>query len=306
MKKVFSSHSDVCHKFNEQSQSEGRAGSIFFYDNKIYSYGYHYLLGEFISQDTILINDKGYSSSTAKHISILTQATRDKKQIYLSQIELNLVLNELESLYKSLLVARKPEKYYNSICWLSNNFNHNTNNLKGFYLENKYYEGFQFIPINGTKNWKQLTQEHKDKLSRINEIFSLAFVYSNSQKYLEKVERARELEETKAQREKEKREKQRAEQIENFNTYKGSRINWLEFDLLRISKCGEFVETSQAVKIPIKEAQRYYKLFKSGAKLVGERISQYTTISNENYLQIGCHKIEHSEANRIGELILNK
>jgi hypothetical protein len=303
MKQVFQNHSQVCHAFNLQNQQRGRAGSIFFEGNRIYSYGYHYLMGEFIDNETILINDKGYSNSTAKHISILGQATRDKKQIYLSHIELDLVLNELESLYKSLLVARKPERYYNSIVWLSNNFNHNTSNLKGFYLENKYYEGFQFIPINGTKNWKQLTKEHKEKLSRINEIFSLSVVYSNSQKYLEKVERAKELEATKQQRAKEKREKQRVEQIENFYSYKGSRINYLEFDLLRLSKCGEFVETSQAVRIPLKEAQRYFRLFKSGSKLVGEKIGQFTTISNDGFLKIGCHKIEHKEANRIGNLI---
>jgi hypothetical protein len=300
MKKAFKNHSDVCHKFNEQSQSEGRAGNIFFEGNKIYSYGYHYLLGEFISPNTILINNKGYSNSTSKHINILEQATRDKKQIEITRIELNLVLNELETLYKKLLNARKTLTYYfNSIIWLHNDFNINKNNLNGFYLAYNYSRGFQFIELS------KACKEQKEKLNRIEEIRNLAFEYSQSKEYLTKIERAKELDGTKAQREKEKREKQRAEQIENFYGYKGSRIYWGEFDLLRLSKCGEYLETSQAVKIPIKEAQRYFKLFSSGAKLIGEKISQYITISNDNFLQIGCHKIEHKEANRIGEIISN-
>lgn len=297
MKKVFQNHSQVCHAFNLQNQNEGRAGNIFFEGNKIYSYGYHYLMGEFINPQTILINDKGYSSSTTKHIYILRQATRDKRQIDVTRIELSLVLNELENLYKKLLKARKPQSYFNSVSRLHSHFNANKNNLNGFYIEHKYLSGFQFVELSKT------SKEHKEKLNRIEEIFNLAYEYSQSEKYLAKIERAKELEATKEQRQKEKREKQRAEQIENFYSYKGSRINWLEFDLLRLSKCGEYVETSQAVKIPIKEAQRYYRLFSSGAKLIGEKISQFTTISNDNYLQIGCHKIEHKEANRIGQLI---
>lgn len=300
MKKVFSNHSDVCHKFNEQSQSEGRAGNIFFEGNKIYSYGYHYLLAEFISHNTILINDKGYSNSTAKHINILKQATRDKKQIEITRIELNLVLNELETLYKKLLKARKTLTFYfNSIIWLHNDFNINKSNLGGFYIEPIFRGAFDFIELS------KASKEQKEKLNRIEEIRNLAFEYSQSKEYIAKVERAKELEETKEQRQREKRKEQIAEQIENFYIYKGNRVYWGEFDLLRLSKCGEYVETSQAVRIPIKEAQRYFKLFASGDKLIGEKISQYTTISNDKFLQIGCHKIEHKEANRVGELILN-
>ena len=297
MRQVFQNHSEVCHVFNLQNQQRGRAGNIFFEGNKIYSYGYHYCLGEFINNDTILINNKGYSNSTSKHIGILGQATRDKKQIYLKHIELDLVLNELESLYKSLMKARKPLYYRNSIEFLYSSFMNTSNNLGGFYYDRKFYHGFMFV------EFSNMTKEDKQKYNRLNEIRNLANDYASTETYKRKIERAKELEATKEQRAKEKREKQRKEQIENFYSYKGSRINYLEFDLLRVSKCGEFVETSQAVRIPIKEAQRYFRLFDSGAKLIGEKIGQFTTISNEGFLKIGCHKIEHKEANRIGNLI---
>jgi hypothetical protein len=63
MKKAFSNHSAVCHKFNEQSQNEGRAGNIFFDTDTIYSYGYHYVLGQFISPEIIVINIRDIQSA---------------------------------------------------------------------------------------------------------------------------------------------------------------------------------------------------------------------------------------------------
>ena len=47
MKKVFSSSTDVMHLFAQRSQQEARtsSGNVFYYNDKIYSYGHHYLLG---------------------------------------------------------------------------------------------------------------------------------------------------------------------------------------------------------------------------------------------------------------------
>ena len=83
MKTVFT-NSEIVHVFNEQNQNEGRTstGSMYFYNNKIYSYGSHYLLGHFIDNETILINDTGYSNTTSKHIYLLQDATRNRKQYF--------------------------------------------------------------------------------------------------------------------------------------------------------------------------------------------------------------------------------
>jgi len=75
MKTVFNSSSDVIHLFAQRSQDNARCSNVFFDKNKIYSYGYHYLLGEFISNnkgdEAIMINNLGYSSTTGKHIDQL-------------------------------------------------------------------------------------------------------------------------------------------------------------------------------------------------------------------------------------------
>lgn len=307
MKTVFSSHAGVCHAFNQQDQHQGRASRIFFYDTKIYSYGYHYLLGEFIEPGLILINDKGFSNSTSKHIYHLIDATRDKEQIFTTHSELNLVLNELERLYNKLLKARKPRQYYYDLMRLNNRFTHNTQRLGGFFVSNNLNSEFTLISL------YNLCKDHQEKLNRINDLVRLSDDYKKSETYQRKEKRAQELDAIKAEKEKEKRAKQEAlrklnleERIEKFYSHEISRPGFgLSYDLLRVSKCGQYVETSQEVKIPIDEAIRFYKLFKSSSKIVGQRIAQYTTLSNEGFLKIGCHKLQYDEVNKVGEQILN-
>ena len=102
MKKVFQNTSEVVHVFAQQTQSEGRnqSSSIYFRDNKIYSYGSHYLLGEFINNETIIINDFGYSVTTSKHIKELTNATSQYNQFYTSSIDINHVQNKINNQLK--------------------------------------------------------------------------------------------------------------------------------------------------------------------------------------------------------------
>jgi hypothetical protein len=73
MKKVFSSHNEVAHIWASQSQYEGRAGNIFFEDGVIYSYGYHFPVARFAPEygNIVLFTNKGYSSSTGKHKSLI-------------------------------------------------------------------------------------------------------------------------------------------------------------------------------------------------------------------------------------------
>ena len=292
MKKVFSSNSAVCHKFNEQSQSEGRAGSIFFYSDIIYSYGYHYVLGQFISPEIIVINDTGYSISTSKHIGILSSATRDKTQIFSMRAEPKRVSEQMYNALAKLAHARKPQIYISEIISLYEAFKDSCKLLGGVLKENRLNGAYSVSPID----------EPNEYINQIEQIY----------KGLNTDEQAEQLAQIKAndirqRKERAEREQQRkAEQKQRFYEYYTNYISGLDFYLLRLSKCGEFVETSQRVEIPIQEAQRYYKLLKSGVNMRGEKISQYTTKSNENYLQIGCHKIEHKEVNKIGELILNK
>jgi hypothetical protein len=291
MKKVFSSNPQLCHKFNEQSQYEGRASNMFFYGDTIYSYGRHYILGEFLTPDLIVINDVGYSSSTSKHISILTSATRDKTQIFTMRAEPQKVANQIEANFAKLANARKPEKYVFEIVCLYEGFIDACNILGGVLHTNRFNGSYSVKPL----------EEQNVHIDYIREIY-------NGLNTTEQAERLAQIKQGDklARKEQAEREQQRkAEQIEKFYNYEISYISGLENELLRLSNCGNYIETSQRAEIPLNEAQRYYKLLKSGANMRGQKIAQYITKSFDEVLQIGCHKIDKQEANRIGELILN-
>jgi hypothetical protein len=76
MKKVFNSHNEVAHIWASQSQYEGRGGNIFFEDGVIYSYGYHFPVARFAPEfgDIVLFTNRGYSSSTGKHKTLIRGA----------------------------------------------------------------------------------------------------------------------------------------------------------------------------------------------------------------------------------------
>jgi len=76
MRTVFSSHSEAAHIWASQSQFMGRAGNIQFEDGVIYSYGRHFPVARFAPEfgDVVLFTNRGYSSSTGKHKTIIRGA----------------------------------------------------------------------------------------------------------------------------------------------------------------------------------------------------------------------------------------
>ena len=91
MKTVFT-NSEIVHAFNLQDQPHGRTsnGSMYFRDNKIYSYGSHYLLGEFIDDETIIIEDSvvGVNAGKSAKVKVIGltagghwQKDRDEKEL---------------------------------------------------------------------------------------------------------------------------------------------------------------------------------------------------------------------------------
>ena len=192
MKTVFNSTSEVCHVFAQRVQTEGRAGNVFFEGNVIYSYGYHYELARFFQNENnetaILINDRGYSVSTSKHIGLVRAATSHFTQFNFTETDGKTVLSELESLVKKMIRARKPEIYINQ-----------ANNLLDSYIEYCNFVG----------------QEHESHnlIMKAHEVFSTGKV----KEYFE----SKESELKKIEREKVKREKlQLKKDIKDFLNHK--------------------------------------------------------------------------------------
>lgn len=106
----------------EQEKTHGQSANVFFEYSKIYSYGYHYLLGKFLDDNLLIINDTGYSATTSKHIHLLRDTANEMNitNFSTSNVDLISVYNEIKYLESKLHKARKPEIWYNRINSLYN------------------------------------------------------------------------------------------------------------------------------------------------------------------------------------------
>ncbi|HEY6143787.1 MAG TPA: hypothetical protein VIV55_10285 [Flavobacterium sp.] len=281
MRTVYSSASEVIHLFAQRTQDNAKCSNVFFNTpNKIYSYGHHYLLGEFVENKkgevAIIIDDSGYSQTTSKHISLMRVATRQYMQFNRTQIDLNKVFNAITENVRLLQTARKKEKYIDPSIYLFEKLNEyikwsNKAEIKKFDLYKKIVELMKVI--NGGDFEKYLADAKKRRLAE-----------------LKKTEKLR-LERLKIQ-------------IEKFHNYEGNYITETEEDFLRLSKNGELVETSQGVKVSIKEAKILYSMIVAKKDIVGFKISDYTVISINGTLKIGCHKINMESVHKVGQLLI--
>lgn len=276
MKTVYTNSAQVTHLFAQQTQDNARSANIFFNGKKIYSYGYHYLLGEFIEnkkgQKAILINNQGYSSTTSGHISDLRQATRQYKQFFTTETNVDHVLQSIESNVKKLITARKKELY--------------------IIPSQKLFESLnEFIKWQDNKITPK-TEQYK-KIVRLMKVIN----GDNLNEYLKKESNRIKLE---AKKEAKKQIQKLNENIEKFYNYDTSRVYNSDQDFVRLSQDGENVETSQNVTVSRKEAKTLYNLIQNKKDIKGFIIGGYTVLSINGSLKIGCHHINIESINRIG------
>ena len=272
MRTVFT-NSEIFHVFNEQEQNQGKTSNrnIFFENNKIYSYGYHYLLGEFIDENTIVINNTGYSNTTSKHIMMLSNATRDKKQFFTEQVEPKKALINLENWVNKLPRATKNKNIYLS------------------QIDNTLKKYTQFLEYTN-KDISISDKESHEKILVLKDSF-----YNNFENLEQEI------------KEQQKRQKEKEKQAikENLVKWKNLEINYFGNktgnDFLRLNS--ENIETSQGVKIPITEAKRLLKLIDT-KNIIGQRVDdRFIVRSFDNILKVGCHNIDINEINYIKNLI---
>ena len=288
MKKVFSNTSEVVHLFAQQTQSEGRnqSGSIYFRDNKIYSYGSHYLLGEFINSETIIINDFGYSVTTSKHINELISATSQYNQFYTSSIDIKYVQTEINAFLKCLTNARKPEIYISNITKLESNLTKWVDYCKENKIKKEHFYKYNFVVNKSNYKYKKIVK------------------ISNSLLTLEAIEKIKAKGKKEAIKQKAKDKRELKTKIDKFNAYKIDRFKIGKFDYLRLSQNGQFVETSQNIRIEKIEAKKLYFAIKNKVDISGQKIGYYTINKIDNKaLTVGCHKICIKSVQKVGQLI---
>lgn len=83
----------VCEAF-VNGATRGKSLHMFIEGNRLYSYGYHYVLGERLVDETIRINTFKYSPTAQRHISLLRAAC---KYIYINSDNLTEELRERQN-----------------------------------------------------------------------------------------------------------------------------------------------------------------------------------------------------------------
>jgi hypothetical protein len=300
MKKVFNSAAEVFHLFAQRSQTEANSLNVFMkrtysfnkdYANEIFSYGNHYLLAEFLSDpdnpfcDMVYINDGGYSVTTAKHIAQITAATRQYKQLKRSQT-ITPILEEIKEVFKALGKAKKPEKYISII-----KGHEDALNVDFFPFVSDSQSGLKFL------KFKELSKDIQKQIKEARKI--CVSLDSINLKAYQQAEKA------KAEKAKKAKEKVFETSLKKWmnneiNSYQIAR-NPTNEDYLRIN--GEIIETTQGAKVDIKEAAFLYSMIKAGKDIKGHKINNYTVISLNGVLQIGCHQINVKNMHKIGKQI---
>ena len=301
MKTIFSPNSDVAHNFATHDQYYGSSSNrnLYFEHNKIYSYGSHYLLGtKFLIGETkhIIIDNRGYSNSTSKHISILSSATRHFKQFLTQSIDLEVVHGKIKDYSLKIPRATKNKGYYiNQIQRMYNDFVKFQNYAKKHKNEktplNDYIIDFR------NKKFKEIKHIYKSIKENLTD-FQQEIIEINKKIAL-------------------KKKKQNDKAIKNFRDRKTDycRTGNLFHDVLRLDHIDTgdnfidyFVRSGQGIKMNIIDSLNGIEMIKKYVSYTkntkendqnfirGQKIGQYTIISFlNNILTIGCHKIKLAE-----------
>ena len=289
MKTVFSNHDQVAHIWASQSQHQGRAGNIFFEDQTIYSYGYHFAIARFAPEfgNTVLFTNRGYSNSTAKHMGIVRRAIPDNYRVIYCydpskgiQSNIDYWLHKVDQ-YRAEFANKKHKISRGNLAV----------KIQSYINEARHY----FDAMQAA--YPEWFTQSSDELSAIKYITERNIQLETKR---EARREALRIEQTK------KASERIAKWLNGENTYTG---DFYHLDtMLRLN--GDQVETSRGAFIPIQDAINLYPML-TRAKESGKtldfglhavKIGNYQFRSfNGELLTIGCHVIKWDQIQSIAK-----
>jgi hypothetical protein len=290
MKTVFNNR-ECCHVWAQQKQETGRGPSIFFEGKSIFSYGRHFEMARFISDDVVLFTSRSYSVTTAKHLSFAYQAVSHKKTFTVSSFE-----NHSENAKE---LAQNVENYVDSIMRKLSDISYHLETLSRYHATAlDYLSTFKkAIEPDVRKKINALEKYIHAKLpqKRIDELKAREEKFNAGKEERWKAKRAREEEARRI------RQLEYAERVELWKTgeYNGPLYGVYGAPVaLRIKN--DNIETSQGASIPLSAARLFWDTLKDGKPVHGIELGSYTVNSlADGVLTVGCHKIPLKEVYRM-------
>lgn len=272
MKKV-NTPENVAHLFANQLQSEARTqtNNFYFINDKIYSYGSHFVIAKFYNDFNLLFTERGYSNTTSKHINHVRNASSHINKIFCAypdgshEQNFSYWINEAEINIDKLKRANKPIIYLTELDRIKDK-------------AQKYSDLFN-IPVN----------EHLTSILAITDKEQAKEYESKKQAYL-KAEKERKEKELK---------KRHAKELKEWRNFEKQSLYFRNgFDYLRYNKEKQRFETSQQIEIPLALGLKLYEKIKNGVQF--EKVLDYSVKEiNKTFIQVGCHKITIKEINTI-------
>jgi hypothetical protein len=294
-KEKFKNYEELAHYWaNNDCEWRGQTydGRVFFDRDKIYSYGYHYVIAQKVRDKKgnvvfVAFNSNGYSNTTNKHKMAVRRA------LYQLIIDLpnadpyrpDVIADHFIAGAKSNLVASGKARIANR-------------------------EAYKARAAANIADWHTYTALMKKAGAKPYKLLKAQKLVlgTGGDIDLEAVKEAEEQAMKKAVADKKKRAKllhaAELQILEDWKAGKREELPYLQtiYDTaLRIYKGN--VETSRNASVSVEAAKTLWKLIEAGRDVKGHTIERYTVISMNGVLKVGCHVIERTEVERIGQLL---
>lgn len=288
MRNVLRNHMEVCHFWANRVQESGRANSMRFEGDLLYSYSTP--IAKHLSESVTLFDSSSFSVSTSKHQSYARRASHAQTELYLPC---------RDKRYRSDLQPYYRERMEVEISEL----------LEKAARATKYSDSYVSRAQQLARDWNTYVETvYPDESKRPSEYHPLLPIPELDPVVMLAIrerQRARAEAERKAKAEQAEKDKALlatiAEQlvkwrndptITTWNRYAATRLP----PALRVSADGERVETSWQANVPLSHAQRLWDLLQQRVVREAERVGHYAVRSvTERTLTIGCHQIPMTE-----------
>lgn len=296
MKKVFGRSAEVAHVWAQQNQEEGRCRNMFFYKDKIYSYGHHFCIARILPSGVVVMTTRDYSSTTAGHKADVRGAVSHRTMVSCHNPEAtaaankDIALRDIEDALKEAETIRKVLP---------------TTRIAGRRVALRLAEQFNLYLRALPKN------ERNTSIILTKPLLVSAEDRQELRDYEDKLRTRRELNyANRSERMKERQAKDALKAAENIVSWRAGtyhdRLPWNVPTMLRLSADRSEVQTSHGANIPTSHALRLWPLVKgckdSGQGLQREvRLGHYTLnrIETNGDIVVGCHIIAFPEIEAI-------
>lgn len=297
--KFGSDYQNCAHSFayaDKNGRGENYGNRMFYENDTIYSYGYHFIIAKKIRNksgdiDFILFNAGSASNTTSK------QQLTVKNALYHTLIETHSEITNFNALTevkaKERVMIETADSYSRA----------RAEHVKNDYLATIHRE---------LKDISFLVERYRIKSKTPNRILNYLNFSEDTDGLLQALTKGKVARKASIKRENTMKEQRRLAQIEKdkkkeavklqeWKEGKHARIytRYAKNDCLRISADGSEVQTSQGVSIPIDEAKRLLRLI-DAKKIIGAKIDEKFTVTAFNGLmKVGCHNISIEEINEV-------